>query len=307
MLTHVPALFSTGGRIESRGGFADKATVLWRTLDGTQFHRLMEVGGLFDRAGDVDLLGSPFGLLLLVGTGFLAYRLRSREDHAGGWCDGRGFVLLTAVFVLVGTLALPGAVRAHHQLNVLPLTHLLVALALVEAWPLAAPSLGMKLRRGALVLLLAMLAVWQGAIRDRTWQLIEDTGGRGRWTHALHTLAISEDRPQTQFVSLDWGFHEPLLILTRQARLEEPIWQLPRVLQRGTPWIHPGDADTIYLVHDEPYDLFGLGPLLLAAAREADEQVEVSAHLDGEGQLAFYAIRIPRAHRLIFDGRFRIQ
>jgi hypothetical protein len=109
-------------------------------------------------------------------------------------------------------------------------------------------------------------------------------------------------------VSLDWGFHEPLAFLTDRLPLDEPIWAIPRTLAAGRPWAYTGDAGTRYLVHAAPYDLFGLGPRLLAAARaEPPGTASIEPHADRLGEVAFYSIRILRPHRLVFTGRFRIE
>ena len=142
-----------------------------------------------------------------------------------------------------------------------------------------------------------------------TRQLIGDTGGRGRWSDAIHLLARElDDDPTAAVVALDWGFHEPLLFLTRSVVLSEPIWTIPRLLQQGRPWVHRGDARHLYLVNDARYDLFGLGPKLLAAAREIDpERVEIRTHRDREEQPAFYTVRFLRPHQLIYTGDFEVR
>jgi len=140
-----------------------------------------------------------------------------------------------------------------------------------------------------------------------TWRLIDETGGRGRWSHAISELAGELDaEPGATAVSLDWGFHEPLLFLTQRARSVEPIWAIPQLLRSGRPFVYEGDASTVYLVHDVPYDLFGLGPELLAAARgHRPERLTITAYRDKEGEPAFYSVRMPERHRLVYTGEFR--
>ena len=88
----------------------------------------------------------------------------------------------------------------------------------------------------------------------------------------------------------------------------EPIWQIPRLLQRGQPWRHRGDGRHRYLVHDAPYDLFQLGPKFLSAARAlAPENVEIRVHRDRSGAPAFYSARFSRPHQLIYTGEFSVQ
>ena len=76
----------------------------------------------------------------------------------------------------------------------------------------------------------------------------------------------------------------------------------------GQPWVHDADAGTTYLVHDSPYDLFGLGPRFLRAARVAGpEPARIRSHEDDAGEPAFYSVRVLRPHRVHYDGRFRIR
>ena len=88
----------------------------------------------------------------------------------------------------------------------------------------------------------------------------------------------------------------------------EAIWAIPTALRHGQPWRHEADARTVYLVHDAPYDLFGLGPDFLASVRALPAGVaEIEAHRDREGAVAFYSVRIMHAHQIVYGGRFQIR
>jgi hypothetical protein len=116
-----------------------------------------------------------------------------------------------------------------------------------------------------------------------------------------------EAQPSGEVVSLDWGFHEPLLFLTTRAKLVEAIWSIPASLQQRRPWVHEGNAETLYLAHDASYDLFGLGPDFLAKARALGMgSVRIDTYRDGTDEVAFHAVRILRPHRLVFTGEFSI-
>ena len=143
----------------------------------------------------------------------------------------------------------------------------------------------------------------------RTSSFIEATGGRGRWSHALNEFAAAvQNQNAPTVVSLDWGFHEPLLFLTRDVRLVESIWTLPQQLANGRPWEFTAGENTTYLVHEFPYDLFGLGPKFLLAARLAGKQAaRIEVHRDASGDPAFYSVNIPQPHRVRYDGNFRIR
>jgi hypothetical protein len=325
MWTSLPALLSTGEAIADRGDLAERAALLRSTLDGTRFHSLMEVGGVFERAFDVPdaaatiaveptaLLGCAFGAFVLLSVETLR---RRRQEGPSPELAIRGWLLATTAGVTLAMLALPGAVRAHHQLGVLPLWHAIIAVAVVDlfarAWRSPRHAL---LARTALAAAVGFVVAGQLASIVQTRRFIEETGGRGRWSQALTLFAQDFDRPGAEAVSLDWGFHEPLLFLTRDAQLGEAIWALPASLRAGRPWRHGGDADTVYLVHDETYDLFGIGPRLLAFAEAqsagaetpGSPRVETEVHLDGQGQPAFYSVRVAGPHVLVFDGRFRLE
>lgn len=112
-------------------------------------------------------------------------------------------------------------------------------------------------------------------------------------------------------MSLDWGFHEPLLFLTRRARLLEPIWEMrDRVRSEGA-WTLRGGPRDVYFVHGRGYDLFGYGPRFLAAARAAGEAnpglVEVASHTDREGAIAFWTVRLRAPHVLALQRVFDIR
>lgn len=293
MLLSVVDLLAVGSGIADRGDVAYRARVLWSTLDGSYYYRVIETGGLFDRLFDDPAPGSAFGFALLLAIpGAAALVLRSR--NARGRPDPGGvFLLVTVVFLATAMVSLPGAVRAHHMLNLMPFGHLLVAWVL---WRLAAG----RLRRVAVVAVTAVIVVSGARVIDETRSLIAETGGRGRYSNALDAFAaeLAAD-PDATAVSLDWGFHETLQFLTRDNALEEPIWTIPGVLARGGTWRHRGDGDHHYLVFAPRYDLFQLGPGFLTAVRtQAGEAAEIRAHRDRQGEIVFYSVRLDRPHQL---------
>jgi hypothetical protein len=150
------------------------------------------------------------------------------------------------------------------------------------------------------------------AVVRSTYALLEATGGRGRWTDALREPAEElEADPSRRGVSLDWGFHEPLLFMTRRAKLVEPVWGIREAVRSAGAWRFPGRAGDLYFVHDREYDLFGFGPGFLAAARAVGarnpDALEIRAHRDREGGVAFHSVRFARDHRITFAKEFRIR
>ena len=298
-------IFATSSLLAAQGDLTEKARVLWSVLDGSHFYRVQAAGGRFEELFD---MGAPHGLFALVSLTaivFAAARWRAfelAELHAGR------FVLIVTLVVGSLMLALPGAVRAHHQLNVMPFVHMLVALTAVDLWRWAQGRRSAQLLRAGLLLAALVVGVAQLNVVHRTHELIESTGGRGWWSGRIERAADALDaEPGAIAVSLDWGFHEPLLFLTSRAELTEPIWQIGHARQLGRAWTHDGDDRHVYLVHPERFDLFGYGPAFLAAVeRDAGGAARIEEHRDREGEVAFLTVRFDRAHRFVYGGEFRI-
>jgi hypothetical protein len=312
MLGSLAALLSSSGAIAERGGIAYKSNVLWTVLDGSHFLRLMEVGGRFDEIFAVAAPAGLFGWVVLAAAVYLGVEVarRGRRDPASTDADGGAFLLTSSLLLVLGMLAMPGAVRAHHQLNSMPFLQLLVATAVISVWQRPWPSpAAAKAARGLVVFCVGAVVVSNAMMIGQTQALMEASGGRGRWSREVHLVAETLDAEGGQVaVSLDWGFHEPLMFLTRNTRLVEPIWSIPQLLRSGRSWVFVGGAETLYLVHDAPYDLFGLGPDFLRAVKElGPDAATVTTHVSRDGEIAFLSVRIPRRHRIVFGGRFEIQ
>ena len=295
-----------------RGDLAEKLRVLRSLADGSHFHRLMQVGGRFERSFEVEAPAGGFGLALAACAGFAlvqgALRLRRRERPGAA-----AFLLLASLFVTAGTLALPGAVRAHHLLNALPLPQLLVAQIAVACWRSVSgrrPA-GWAVRSALALAAVALLAGNAARIRD-TYALVTATGGRGWWSDALREPAAElESDARRRGVSLDWSFHEPLLFLTHRAKLVEPIWGIRAAARAEGEWRFAGAAGDVYFVHDREWDLFGFGPAFLAAARalavRRPDALEVRAHRDRAGGIAFHTVRLALDHEIAYRRIFRIR
>jgi hypothetical protein len=319
MLLSLLELVTASGAIGERGDLAFKSLVLWNTLDGSQFYRVVSLGGRFDDLAASHGPGGVLGWMLPMGAAFLLYRVLADRGHGeaedGAMLRPRRravsiFLLTSTAIIVVGMLLVPGAVRAHHQLNSMPLVQVVVASALVGLWQLdTTGAFARWLARASAALILLVLLAGNLRVISETTGMIDETGGRGRFSAALNRFAEKVDaRPGRGVVSLDWGFHEQLMFLTRQTRLHEAIWTIPKLLQRGQPWVFEAGSETYYLVHDSPYDLFGLGEKLIRSARAlGDGAVEIETWRDGLGETAFVSIRIPRRHRLVYTGEFAIE
>jgi len=308
MLVALPALLQTSQGIAGRGGLADKARVLWSTLDGSHFLRLLEVGGLFDEMFAAPAPMSLLGVAAFAALVVLALRVASAPRDPAPLAAMERFVIAAAPLLALGMWLLPGAVRAHHALNLMPLPHLAIGLV-VARWAGAGGEPSPPWRRTTALVVVAGVAASQLWLVAETSALIERTGGRGRFTDAIQAFAAEVDlEPGAEVVSLDWGFHEPLLLLTDRVALREPIWSIAPTLAAGRPWQHDGDGATRYLVHESRYDLFGLGEKLLDAARRLpDAERTIRAVSDRAGGTAFVVVRFPFPHRLVFSGAFFVK
>jgi len=179
------------------GDWSEKLHTLLATLDGSYFHELMLSGGGFDRmfaTGD-----APGGLLALafaVASAGLAVWLWN-ERRSGRARPAETFALVAAWAVAIGIFLTPRAVRVHHALNLHPLPHLVVAIAIVRvATPRGADDPLAVLRRGvALIALVAIVAFDLVVVRE-TAAAISRSGGKGRWSDAIGALAVElEKRP----------------------------------------------------------------------------------------------------------------
>jgi hypothetical protein len=314
LLAAAPILFSARTMFETvvvlrdRGDFEERVNALGATLDGSYFYRLMETGGRFD---SLFLESAPQTLgaiavvacLAIVGVSWL-------RGGALGANPALRFLSVSTAVVAAAMLGLPGATRAHHMLNLCPLSHLLVAATLVQG-ARGFAGVPATAARGLAATALALLLVSDVAVIASTRALIARTGGRGLWSDAIFELASElENEPGANAVSLDWGFHLPLLFLTESPTLLEPYWRIPDTIRSGRPWSLTGGPQSRYLVHDEPYDRFGYSPLFLEAVRALEpSRVEIRRHRDREGTVAFLSVRFSGVHRITLTrtGRFVVQ
>ena len=295
MFLNAPRVLGTFGELTTRGDFGERVRTLLSTLDGSYAYRLMDAGGRYDALAGVE--GAPIALLgaatvvavVLGGIEIARSGLRSLRD-------GRGVLGVAVVGIALAMLGLRGATRAHHMLNLVPFVHLLVAAQLFREFDRGGWRRGLAVT--ASIALVASSAISIGATRG----LIERTGGRGWWSDAIDPLARElEAEPGAVAVSFDWGFHLPLLFATSQLPVLEPYWKVSDALMARGQWSLAGTPQHVYLVHDAPYDRFGYGPHLLAAARALGERARIRVHRDREQQPAFYSVRIAQPHQLRID------
>ena len=293
------------------GEFQEKLATLQSLLDGSHFHRLMETGGMFAELGGVT--NAPMGVFGIAAAASAVGLL----VHCAGSTDNDSqrrrllFLPLATFFAIASVFALPGAVRIHHAMNAYPFPHLLVAAALVEL-AAAGAAQGRRWLIGLAAALCLVIAASEIHVFEGTRRAVETTGGRGRWSDAIHELAAGLRNDQHSVWSLDWGFQEPLAFLGARGRLREVHWpHVPGSIgfersRRGA-WRVQGDASRLYVLHLPPYDRSGYGRPFLDAALDLDPQrIEVRRYRDREGQTAFVTVRILAPHDVTYAGRFQI-
>jgi hypothetical protein len=256
--------------------------------DGSYFYRLMDAGGVFDKMYQSSVpVWTPFGIIFLAAALILAADVifPAKENPAR---RTRVFLLLSAAFVTLGVLMLPGAVRIHHTTLVYPFPHLIIAAAAMVLWN--RPGKTILLRRITCALLIAALmalAVYEFSAISRTEKLIRETGGRGWWSNALVKFAgETRGKPNLVISSLDWGFNEQLEFLAAGPRLEEPFWQFAFGQQPDL----PRDPNHIYLVHPPEFALSPLGAQFMESVTRENKNAVVQPWRGGQGQIVFYAI-----------------
>jgi len=306
VLVSLPQLEGSAGRLAEQVSFSEKARALASVLDGSYFPRLMRVGGRFDAMFSLeDISRGGLGLaLVLTGPGLLLGAARRRAP------PGATLLLSCGVLLAGLLLLLPGAVRAHHLMNLYPFPHWIAAVGLISLWRERRPHAGSRhlpvwgWRAAAGLLLLAVVASNLRVV-SHTHADLERSGGRGYWTDAVFGFAQEvEGSPGTRVVCLDWGLHNQVAFLGESLRSLDAIWVVRRALLGGEAWSFAGDAGTVYLIHPDPFDLFGLGaPFQRALATLPEDRLEVRPHLDREGGVAFLAARLKDPHRIRYDGR----
>ncbi len=303
MLVVLAEVVVAGAGMQDRGDIGYRFDVMRSALDGSHFYRVMRSGGLFEQlfVDPAPITGFLFVLAIAL-VSMIAARRSSQESRA------HAFVVMLLVTLATLMVLLPGAVRAHHMLNVLPLPQLVVACAGVLIWlrPWKSPALR-GVARGCVAACLAALSISNFLVIRETQSLMEETGGRGRFAKVLSDFAAEVDAtpsaPGTTIVSLDWGLHENLLFLTDNVSLYEPIWASEAAARSGNTSVIAGSRDSVYLVHEGSWSLVGMGPAFLAALERIDpKHYERSVYKNRDDEEVFSAVRILSQHHLRYRG-----
>jgi hypothetical protein len=279
MLLKVPrmlALTISGPHPNAPGELEVKLKTMLSMYDGSHFYRLMNVGGVFERmydgaSGPRALLGIALLVALMSAFAF---------DKNAAQMRAIIFLIVAAALITVGVLLLPDAVRIHHAFLVYPLPQLIIA-AVVGIFCNASGT-----QRAIAVTILAIVCLAGLRSIRATQVLIQQTGGRGRWSESLNQFCLeNRSRSDLKIVSLDWGFNEQLMFLTDGPRLLEPFWEFNQTLPPL-----PEDPNYVFLAHPPEYSVLKYDVAYLSQAQN-NPNVEITPHLDRQNEVAFYTIR----------------
>lgn len=289
MIWRMPQIVASAAPRQVGFGELKEKFQTWAALyDGSYIERLMSSGGLFGEmykhsSNAHSLLWVVLLIAMVALLAICIFPQTRKERHIGGFLLV-GFVLTTA-----GVFVMPGAVRIHHAVLAYPFPQLIIAAVYTFLWQRRSSGLLQRGTRVAILITLLFLIASQIQAIRTTEQLLGKTGGRGWWSNIFDDFCRQNaDRADLTIISLDWGFNEQLAFLTNGPKLLESFWMFP-MFREGLPPL-PREPQNLYLAHSPEYSLLRYDLAYLDAAR-SDDQAEVQAYSDKQGQTVFYTIR----------------
>jgi uncharacterized membrane protein len=292
MLRNIPVFLGGGFSGLNRsalGEYHEKFFTMLALYDGSYIHRMMSAGSIFEGIFSERLNFQPI-LGAAVVAASIALVVKSVRDRSDTTNLRVGlFLVLAAVFVTLGVILLPGAVRIHHAVLVYPLPQLIIAMAAHVFLEKLSLTRRHRIIRATIWIALLGLFLSQLWTIQRTRDLVRETGGRGHWSESFDTFCReNKNRTDLTIVSLDWGFNEQLIFLTNGPRLEEPFWEFGE----NVPSLST-DPRNLYLVHAPEYNFFVYSRHYLEAAQQLGTAVEVRPYFDRQNRIVFYTIQFP--------------
>ncbi|HEX4639414.1 MAG TPA: glycosyltransferase family 39 protein [Chthoniobacterales bacterium] len=288
MLLKIPRMFAltvSGPHPNAPGEFGVKLKTLLSMYDGSHFYRLMNVGGVFERMYDGAVAPREFFGVFLVLACFVFAIVVAKKQIARA--RDITFLIVAAALITLGIFAFPDAIRIHHSTLVYPLPQLVLAALIVAFWKIRAASKLDYVIPALIALVIVDLVASDLHAIVKTEQLIAQTGGRGRWSESLNAFCReARDRSDLTVVSLDWGFNEQLMFLTDGPQLSEPFWEFNQTLPPL-----PTDPNYVYLAHPPEYSVLKYDIAYLNQLQRGGANVEITPHLDRQGEIVFYTIR----------------
>ena len=261
------------------GELTTKFKTMLSMYDGSHFYRLMNVGGVFERMYN-GATGPRATIEIAVVTACIVFGVFAYQKPIGR-TRAMIFLIVAAVLISLGVFLLPDAVRIHHAVLVYPLPHLILAALVAVAWNITIPI------RTIAVLLVATACLSGFRSIEATQKLIQQTGGRGRWSESFDKFCReNRDRSDLTIVSLDWGFSEQLMFLTDGPQLSEPFWEFNQTLPSLPP-----NPNYIYLAHPPEYSALKYDVAYLTQLQKSGGNAEITPYFDRQNEVAFYTIR----------------
>jgi len=293
MILKIPRIVSYVGAGEGSAGAGEtqeKLHTLFSMYGGSYFYRLMDAGGLFNEMyAQPSPTHSLFGFVFVSAALLLAMigiSTHEREERRLG-----GFLLAGFALTTTGIFLLPGAVRIHHAVLAFPFPQLIIATAAIHLWQ-RKWSLPAYWIRSLILVVVGVLFASQLFAIVKTERLLNQTGGRGRWSNAFDAFCHDNKmRNHLTMISLDWGFNEQMAFLTNGPQLVEPFWAFSSYKSNLPPL--PNKPNNVYLVHSPEYSLSHYDTAYLDAARDGEELATAQPYFDRQGRAVFYTIRFP--------------
>jgi 4-amino-4-deoxy-L-arabinose transferase-like glycosyltransferase len=291
MFLKIPRLMTltiSGPHPNVPGQLAVKFKTMLSMYDGSHFYRLMNVGGVFERMYDDRSAPSHFfGVVLLIACLVFVGTVAAKKIQ-GARARAITFLIVAALLITIGGFIFPDAVRIHHAALVYPLPHLILAGLAVTFWKITFRQQKLDYAVAAVIALVIIdLTAGELHVIHRTERLIQETGGRGRWSESLNQFCREvRDRSELTIVSLDWGFNEQLSFFTDGPHLLEPVWRFNQTLPPLPPY-----PNYIYLAHPPEYSVLKYDVAYLDQLQKSGADVEITPHFDRQNEVAFYTIR----------------
>src|SRR6516225_4592313 len=159
---------STGSR-----ELSEKLHTLVAMYDGSYFHRLMNIGGIFEKMYD-----QPAGvhalLSLILALAIISVAIFARERNLVRMI---GFLLVSLFLITIGVLILLGAVRIHHAILAFPFPQLIIAVTCVFVWDRESTKSIRRVTRTTTAAAILILIGSDLLAISKTERLLAETGG----------------------------------------------------------------------------------------------------------------------------------
>jgi hypothetical protein len=171
------------------------------------------------------------------------------------------FFLTLSSFLFLQMSFTPGDIPSHRIMMLYVFLLLLGGIAITESLRnLRMRGSLLRIKRlfsGAIVFLGIVSLVGQATFIKEAIYAIRETGGTGRWSDAVYSLAdYLKEKKWDKVVCIDWGFRKNLFLLTRgEILLEEPFWHWEdeQKMEEELTRMSRSSTGVLFLLHPDPY------------------------------------------------------